>query len=77
MAIRVLIFLLAFVVIANLIISLVGLIFGVNLYKTRRIKMNIYSSIINEFKDMCSMAIEEVTPDNYTDTITMIDEFYT
>lgn len=33
MAIRVLIFLLAFVVIANLIVSLVGLIFGVNLYK--------------------------------------------
>lgn len=34
MAIRVLIFLLAFIVIANLIVSLVGLIFGVNLYKT-------------------------------------------
>ena len=34
MAVRVLIFLLAFVVIANLIISLVGLIFGVNLYKS-------------------------------------------
>jgi len=34
MAVRILIFLLAFVVITNLIISLVGLIFGVNLYKT-------------------------------------------
>ena len=33
MAVRILIFLLAFVVITNLIISLVGLIFGVNLYK--------------------------------------------
>lgn len=33
MAVRILIFLLAFVVITNLIISLVGLIFGVNMYK--------------------------------------------
>ena len=33
MAVRILIFLLAFVVIANLVISLVGLIFGVNMYQ--------------------------------------------
>ena len=33
MAIRILIFLLAFVVITNLIISLVGMIFGVDMYK--------------------------------------------
>lgn len=33
MAIRILFFLLAFVVITNLIISLVGLIFNVNMYK--------------------------------------------
>lgn len=33
MAVRILIFLLAFVVITNLVISLVGLIFGVNMYK--------------------------------------------
>ena len=34
MSIRILLFLLAFVVISNLIISLVGLVFGVNMYKT-------------------------------------------
>lgn len=33
MAVRILIFLLAFVVITNLVISLVGLIFGVNMYQ--------------------------------------------
>lgn len=33
MAVRILIFLLAFVVITNLVISLVGLIFGVNMYR--------------------------------------------
>ncbi len=33
MAVRILIFLLAFVVVTNLVISLVGLIFGVNMYQ--------------------------------------------
>ena len=34
MAIRVLIFIMAFVILTNLVISLVGLIFNVNMYKT-------------------------------------------